>query len=34
MFHCDILDHAEGGLMGHVQLGGAPTANHVHAKEP
>jgi FtsP/CotA-like multicopper oxidase with cupredoxin domain len=34
MFHCHILDHAEGGLMGHVQLGGAPTANHVHAKEP
>lgn len=31
MFHCHILDHAEGGLMGTVLVGGvAPTAS-VHA---
>jgi FtsP/CotA-like multicopper oxidase with cupredoxin domain len=33
MFHCHILDHADGGLMGHVQLGGA-TTDHAHPKEP
>jgi FtsP/CotA-like multicopper oxidase with cupredoxin domain len=26
MFHCHILDHAEGGLMGHVHLSPASTA--------
>ena len=31
MFHCHILDHADGGLMGHVQVGAAST-DHVHAK--
>ncbi len=32
MFHCHILDHAEGGLMGTVLLGNtAPTA-HAHGK--
>jgi len=25
MFHCHILDHADGGLMGHVHLSPAPT---------
>ena len=25
MFHCHILDHAEGGLMGHVHLEPAPS---------
>jgi FtsP/CotA-like multicopper oxidase with cupredoxin domain len=29
MFHCHILDHAEGGLMGMVQLG----ARHRHSDE-
>jgi FtsP/CotA-like multicopper oxidase with cupredoxin domain len=28
MFHCHILDHAEGGLMGHVQVGSAPHTSH------
>jgi hypothetical protein len=28
-----ILDHADGGLMGHVQVGDAPsTMTHVYAK--
>jgi len=30
MFHCHILDHAEGGLMGMVVVGNAPSADHVH----
>jgi FtsP/CotA-like multicopper oxidase with cupredoxin domain len=32
MFHCHILDHAEGGLMGMVQLGEPPSkpVPHVH----
>ncbi len=30
MFHCHILDHAEGGLMGTV-LVGADTVPHLHA---
>jgi len=34
MFHCHILDHADGGLMGHVQVGSAPLTDHVHPKEP
>jgi FtsP/CotA-like multicopper oxidase with cupredoxin domain len=33
MFHCHILDHADGGLMGHVQVGAASTTQHVHPKE-
>ncbi|MFN2444403.1 MAG: multicopper oxidase domain-containing protein [Vicinamibacterales bacterium] len=35
MFHCHILDHADGGLMGTVQVG--PTTSehaHLHAKNP
>jgi len=34
MFHCHILDHADGGLMGHVQVGSAPLTDHAHPKEP
>ena len=25
MFHCHILDHADGGMMGHVHLHGGPS---------
>jgi FtsP/CotA-like multicopper oxidase with cupredoxin domain len=32
MFHCHILDHAEGGLMGTVIVGDVPTIDHVHRK--
>ena len=32
MFHCHILDHAEGGLMGMVNVGtAAPHPSHQHA---
>jgi FtsP/CotA-like multicopper oxidase with cupredoxin domain len=31
MFHCHILDHADGGLMGHVQVGASNT-DHAHLK--
>jgi FtsP/CotA-like multicopper oxidase with cupredoxin domain len=30
MFHCHILDHAEGGLMGTVQVGDGPSKGHSH----
>ena len=30
MIHCHILDHAEGGLMGTVLVGGATPASHTH----
>ena len=30
MFHCHILDHAEGGLMGTVVVGDIPTVEHIH----
>jgi FtsP/CotA-like multicopper oxidase with cupredoxin domain len=33
MFHCHILDHAEGGLMGTVQVGSTAT-EHGHVKKP
>jgi FtsP/CotA-like multicopper oxidase with cupredoxin domain len=33
MFHCHILDHADGGLMGTVKVGDGPTATHVHPKK-
>jgi FtsP/CotA-like multicopper oxidase with cupredoxin domain len=33
MFHCHILDHAEGGLMGTVQVGPV-AAEHTHPKKP
>ena len=32
MFHCHILDHAEGGLMGTVLLGNAAPTAHAHGK--
>jgi len=33
MFHCHILDHAEGGMMGTVQVG--PVASeHKHPAHP
>ena len=32
MFHCHILDHAEGGLMGTVKVGDGPTREHVHGR--
>lgn len=31
MIHCHILDHAEGGLMGTIQVGDSP-ATHAHPK--
>jgi FtsP/CotA-like multicopper oxidase with cupredoxin domain len=34
MFHCHILDHADGGLMGHVQVGPAASITHPHIKQP
>ena len=33
MFHCHILDHADGGLMGTVKVGDVPSATHVHPKK-
>jgi FtsP/CotA-like multicopper oxidase with cupredoxin domain len=30
MFHCHILDHAEGGLMGTIVVGDVPTIEHSH----
>ncbi len=33
MFHCHILDHADGGLMGTVKVGDGPTTAHVHPKK-
>ena len=30
MFHCHILDHADGGLMGTVKVGDTPTSQHQH----
>jgi hypothetical protein len=32
MFHCHILDHAEGGLMGTVQVG--PPSGKTHEHKP
>ena len=34
MFHCHILDHAEGGLMGTVKVGDAPAGEHAHGRKP
>lgn len=34
MFHCHILDHAEGGMMGTVKVGDVPATEHVHQKVP
>ena len=33
MFHCHILDHAEGGLMGTVMVGDPAPSKHVHTTE-
>ena len=33
MYHCHVLDHADGGLMGIVQVGATDT-NHSHHQEP
>jgi FtsP/CotA-like multicopper oxidase with cupredoxin domain len=33
MYHCHVLDHADGGLMGIVQVG-APDPNHSHHRKP
>ncbi len=33
MFHCHILDHADGGLMGTVNVGAVPASGHVHKPE-
>lgn len=30
MLHCHILDHADGGLMGTVQVGDGPAVTHTH----
>jgi FtsP/CotA-like multicopper oxidase with cupredoxin domain len=30
MFHCHILDHADGGLMGTVLVGDGPSKGHTH----
>jgi FtsP/CotA-like multicopper oxidase with cupredoxin domain len=34
MFHCHILDHADGGLMGTVHVGDGPPKQHTHQKPP
>lgn len=34
MFHCHILDHADGGLMGTVLVGDGTSSKHVHPKKP
>jgi len=33
MFHCHVLDHAEGGLMGMVEVGTPASghSNHIHS---
>jgi Multicopper oxidase len=34
MFHCHILDHAEGGLMGTVLVGDGTAKGHTHKPQP
>jgi FtsP/CotA-like multicopper oxidase with cupredoxin domain len=34
MFHCHILDHAEGGLMGTVQVGPPSGKTVMHPRHP
>jgi FtsP/CotA-like multicopper oxidase with cupredoxin domain len=34
MFHCHILDHADGGLMGTVLVGDGPAKGHSHIQKP
>jgi FtsP/CotA-like multicopper oxidase with cupredoxin domain len=33
MFHCHILDHADGGLMGTVRVGSPGATMHVHPQQ-
>jgi FtsP/CotA-like multicopper oxidase with cupredoxin domain len=33
MFHCHILDHADGGLMGTVMVGEGMPTGHVHKSQ-
>jgi len=33
MFHCHILDHADGGLMGTVMVGDTPPKPHTHKQQ-
>ena len=33
MFHCHILDHADGGLMGTVLVGPVSPSTHVHTRK-
>jgi FtsP/CotA-like multicopper oxidase with cupredoxin domain len=33
MFHCHILDHAEGGLMGTIHVGPGAAKQHTHQKQ-
>jgi len=33
MFHCHILDHADGGLMGTVLVGDGRSAGHTHKQQ-
>lgn len=33
MFHCHILDHAEGGLMGTVAVGAVEPKSHTHKQQ-
>jgi FtsP/CotA-like multicopper oxidase with cupredoxin domain len=33
MFHCHILDHADGGLMGTVAVGEVPIKPHTHKQQ-
>jgi len=33
MFHCHILDHADGGLMGTVLIGAGGSPGHVHKQQ-
>ena len=32
MFHCHVLDHADGGLMGMVDLGVPPSSHSGHSR--
>jgi FtsP/CotA-like multicopper oxidase with cupredoxin domain len=34
MFHCHILDHADGGMMGTVQVGPRKPSTHIHTRVP
>jgi FtsP/CotA-like multicopper oxidase with cupredoxin domain len=34
MFHCHILDHADGGLMGTVLVGPVKASTHIHTQKP